>query len=70
MAARVVSAITATPPDGWNFSGKEGAGISTISTTPGTFFASVASKLATLPPITAGRAMTAYFCPGRRTSWP
>src|SRR5208283_5825704 len=43
IAAQVLSAITAIPPDGLNFMGKDGAGISTTWTKPGTFFVSVAS---------------------------
>ena len=55
--------------DGWKHR-IGGAGISTIWTKPGTFIASVASKETTLPPMTGGRATTAYFMPGRRMSWP
>jgi len=35
-----------------------------------TFIAAAPSNDATLPPVTGGRAMTAYFMPGRRTSAP
>src|SRR5437762_11456647 len=38
--------------------------------TPGTLSASVASKLATLPPYTGGRATTAYSIPSSRVSMP
>ena len=42
----------------------------TTLTTPGTFIASAASKLFSLPPITGGRAITAYSIPGSRVSMP
>ena len=60
MAAQVFSAMTATPPSGWNTVGGGGASISTITlSTPGTFIVLAASKLLTLPPKTGGRATTA-----------
>jgi len=59
MAAHVSRATTTTPPTGWNSEGGGVASIANTLTTPGTFIASAASKLLTLPPSTAGRATTA-----------
>ena len=59
IALQVLSAITATPFE-----------ICTTFLTPGTAFAFVASKLATLPPNTGQRSSAAYSMPGRRTSSP
>ena len=70
MAAPVLRAITATPPSGWNFDGHGQPFTSMTFSTPETFIASVASNDTTLPPVTGGRAMTAYFMPGRRASVP
>ena len=42
----------------------------TTSTTPRIFFASVASKRLTEPPMTGTWRMAAYFMPGTRTSAP
>src|SRR5260370_31433087 len=68
MAAPVLRAITATPPRGWNLDGHGQPLTSITFSTPETFMASAASKDTSLPPVTGGRAMTAYFMPGRRTS--
>ena len=57
IAAQVFSASTATP-----------FGTATTSTTPGTFFAAVASKLFSLAPKRSGRRSTAVSMPGRRMS--
>ena len=59
MAAKVFSAITATPPSGWKTTGGVGGSMATTLSTPGTFIALAASKLLTLPPKTGGRATTA-----------
>src|ERR1035438_7337519 len=53
------SAITATPVGTWN-----------TALTPGTRWASVASKLLTFPPKTGDRAITAVIIPGTTTSRP
>jgi hypothetical protein len=66
----VLRAITATPPSGWNFEGHGQPLTSMTFSTPETFIAAAPSNDATLPPVTGGRAMTAYFMPGRRTSAP
>ena len=63
-------AITATPPSGANFAGGMLPGSSTTCSTPGMASAAELSTDLTLPPTTGGRAITAYFCPGRLTSAP
>ena len=47
---RVANGLAQTPPMGWNSEGISGASILKILTTPATFWASVSSKLTTLPP--------------------
>ena len=59
MAAKVFSAITASPPNGWKTTGGVGGSMATTLSTPGTFIVFAASKLLTLPPKTGGRATTA-----------
>ena len=59
MAAQVLRAMTATPPTGLKWAGSGLSSICTTFCTPGTLSASAASKLATLPPNTGGRATTA-----------
>jgi hypothetical protein len=59
MAAQVLRATTATPPSGLNSAGPALPSMATTRTTPGTFMAGAASKRATLPPYTGGRATTA-----------
>ena len=70
MAAPVLRAITATPPSGWNLDGHGHPLTSITFSTPETFIASVESNDTTLPPVTGGRAITAYFMPGSRVSMP
>ena len=62
--------MTATPPSGRNPPGIGVSGMRTTRSTPGTLSAARSSTLATLPPQTGGRAMTATFMPGSRTSAP
>ncbi len=70
IAAQVLLAMTATPPNGWNATGAGELLISTTFTTPGTFSASPASNDATVPPSTCGRATTANSMSGRTVSSP
>ena len=58
IAAHVLRAMTATPPSGLNAPRPESRRSHDLHT-PGTFSASVASKLFTVPPYTCGRATTA-----------
>jgi hypothetical protein len=69
-AAQVLLATTAMPPSGANLAGGAEPFSSTMRSTPFTCCAFVASKDLTLPPTTGGRATTAYFIPGTRTSAP
>ena len=61
----MLSATTATPPSGANLAGGMLPSIWMTFTTPGTATAAELSTDLTLPPTTGGRAITAYFCPGR-----
>ncbi len=70
IAAPVLRAMTATPPSGWNLEGHGQPCTSITFSTPETFMASVASNETSLPPVTGGRAITAYFIPGKRVSLP
>jgi hypothetical protein len=70
IAAQVSLPTTTTPPTGMNSDGGGVPAMAKTLTTPGTFIASAASKLLTLPPSTGGRATTAYNIPGRRVSMP
>ena len=67
-ADQVLVAQTAIPPSCWNSGRPRYLGSGTISTTPGSLRASVASHDLTLPPTTGGRAITANSWFSRRAS--
>src|ERR1700730_4057048 len=68
MAAQELLARTTTPPE--VNAPSPTASMVITSRTPGTALVLVASNLATLPPNTGQRAMTAYSMPGMRESMP
>ena len=70
MAAHVFLATTATPPSGRKPLGGGVPGIRTTFSTPATLSAALSSTLATVPPHTGGRAITATCIPGSMTSAP
>ena len=70
IAAQVELAITATPPSGLNFEPSPVVGMTSTRSTPGTLRAAALLTFLIVPPTTGGRAITAYFMPGRRTSAP
>ena len=69
-AAHVLSAITATPPSGWKFTGPFGGSSLMTCRTPFTASAPLSSRLFTEPRTTGGCSIDAYTMPSRKVSRP